>query len=166
MKKVISKSVNSESVALGYARRFQDLAVYKKARTLAREVFLASKNFPAEEKLSLTDQMRRASRSIGAQIAEAWAKRRYEKHFISKLTDADGEQLETQHWLTSAFDCEHLTCEETQQLGELCSEISCMLGEMMSKAEQFCQSDAGQFREDMIDYDSSPIRTFPLITDD
>src|SRR5262245_59419725 len=110
-KPVNSESVNSESVEpfLGYARRFQDLAVYRKARLLAREVFLVSKQFPREEAFSLTDQLRRASRSIGGQIAEAWAKRRYPKHFVSKLTDADGEQLETQHWLTEAYDCGYLS---------------------------------------------------------
>jgi four helix bundle protein len=76
---------------------------------LAKAVFEASKTFPREEAYSLTDQGRRASRSIGAQIAEAWAKRRYARHFASKLTDADGEQLETQHWLIMAFDCGYLS---------------------------------------------------------
>ncbi len=80
-----------------YARDFRELVVYRRQRELAREVFAVSKKFPREESRSLTDQIRRSSRSIGAQIAEAWAKRRYEKHFISKLTDADAEQRETQH---------------------------------------------------------------------
>jgi four helix bundle protein len=154
MKKVISETVNSESVSLtpGYARRFQDLAVYKKARRLAREVFLASRCFPAEEKFSLTDQLRRASRAIGAQIAEAWAKRRYEKHFVSKLTDADGEQLETQHWLTTAFDCGYLPEAEPRRLGELCLEVGRMLGEMMTKADQFCQPIDSQLREPEVEF--------------
>ena len=153
---VISKTVNSETVeaALGYARRFQELGVYKKARGLSREVFLVSKNFPSAEKFSLTDQLRRASRSVGGQIAEAWAKRRYEKHFVSKLTDADGEQLETQHWLTTAFDCGYLTREETQRLGELCLEIGRMLGEMMQKSGQFCQPEA-HLHEDSPEYDAT-----------
>jgi four helix bundle protein len=149
MKRVISEPVNSESVqALGYAKRFPELAVYGKARVLAREVFLASKSFPPEEKFSLTDQLRRASRSVGAQIAEAWAKRKYEKHSISKLTDADGEQLETQHWLTSAFDCGYLSRQETQRLGELCVEVGRMLGEMIAKSDQFCQSAPLELKED------------------
>jgi len=80
---------------LGYVRHFKELEVYKKQRALAKEVFTLSKRFPAEEKCSLTDQLRRASRSIGAQIAESWAKRLYPKHFVSKLSDADGEQMET-----------------------------------------------------------------------
>jgi len=161
MKRVISETVNSESVGpLGYARRFQDLGVYKKSRVLAREVFLASKSFPSEEKFSLTDQLRRASRSIGAQISEAWAKRRYEKHFISKLTDADGEQLETQHWLTSAFDCGYLSREETHRLGELCLEVGRMLGEMMIKSDQFCQPEPGQLRETPPSYESNAAPVF------
>ncbi len=80
-----------------YAQSFRDLLVYQEARKLSAEVFAISKQFPKEEMLSLTDQIRRSSRSVGANIAEAWAKRRYEKHFVSKLTDADGEQQETQH---------------------------------------------------------------------
>ena len=71
------------------------MEVYKLSRALSKEIFEISKNFPKEEMFSLTDQIRRSSRSVGAQIAEAWAKRKYEKHFVSKLTDADGEQLET-----------------------------------------------------------------------
>ena len=74
---------------------FRDLLVYQKARKLAQDIFVLTKAFPKEETYALTDQIRRSSRSIGAQIAEAWGKRRYEKHFISKLTDADGEQQET-----------------------------------------------------------------------
>lgn len=76
---------------LNHAESFRDLVVYQKAKKVARTIFEITKDFPKEETYSLTDQLRRASRSIGAQIAEAWAKRRYEKHFISKLTDADAE---------------------------------------------------------------------------
>ncbi len=83
---------------MNYVNRFQDLGVYQ-----------LTKKFPKEERYALTDQIRRSSRSIGGQISEAWGKRRYEKHFVSKLTDADGEQLETQHWLLTALDCEYIT---------------------------------------------------------
>jgi four helix bundle protein len=93
---------------MNYAKSFRELEVYKLARELAREIFNISKSFPKEETYSLTDQIRRSSRSVGAQIAEAWAKRKYERHFISKLTDADGEQQETQHWLETAFDCNYI----------------------------------------------------------
>ena len=74
---------------MDYVKSFRDLEVYKLARQLAKEIFEVSKSFPKEEMYSLTDQIRRASRSIGGQIAEAWGKRRYQRHFISKLTDAD-----------------------------------------------------------------------------
>ncbi len=164
MKTVTSESVISEPVSqsLGYARRFQDLAVYKKARALAKLVFVATKGFPREEAFALTDQGRRASRSIGAQIAEAWAKRRYPKHFVSKLTDADGEQQETQHWLTVAYDCEYLSEQETRRLGELCLEVGRMLGEMIAKADQFCQTDGEHLHESPIDYRVSEDPSFPL----
>ena len=90
---------------LEHAKRFSDLAVYCKAYQLAMDIFHLTKKFSKEELYALTDQIRRSSRSIGAQIAEAWAKRRYEKSFISKLIDADGEQMETCHWLQTACDC-------------------------------------------------------------
>lgn len=91
---------------------FEDLDVYQAALVLQQEVFAVSKSWPAEEKYALTDQARRASRSIGANVAKAWAKRRYEAHFVSKLTDADGEQNESRHWLKTAHACGYLT-EET-----------------------------------------------------
>jgi four helix bundle protein len=76
---------------LQHARSFRDLVVYQKSRQLQHEILKLTKSFPKEEMFSLTDQIRRSSRSVGANITEAWAKRRYEKHFISKLTDSDGE---------------------------------------------------------------------------
>lgn len=82
-----------------HAKSYRDLKVYKLSRELLKDIFDLSKTFPKEETYSLTDQIRRSSRSVGGQISEAWAKRRYEKHFVSKLTDADGELQETQHWL-------------------------------------------------------------------
>ncbi len=80
---------------LQHTQSFRDLIIYKKSRQLQQEIFNLTKSFPRDETFSLTDQVRRSSRSIGANLAEAWAKRRYEKHFISKLTDSDGEQMET-----------------------------------------------------------------------
>jgi four helix bundle protein len=123
---------------LGHARSFRDLLVYKKARLVAKEIFELTQRSPKEEMYSLIDQIRRSSRSIGAQIAEAWAKRRYEKHFISKLTDADGEQLETQHWIDTAEDCGYLSSQEAAKLNDELAEIGRMLSSMISKAEQFC----------------------------
>jgi four helix bundle protein len=93
---------------LQHAQSFRDLVVYQKFRQLSREIMRLTRLFPKEEIFSLTDQIRRSSRSVGANIAEAWAKRRYEKHFISKLTDSDGEQMETQHWIETALDCEYI----------------------------------------------------------
>ncbi len=75
-----------------FVKSFRDLEVYKLSRQLSKEIFEVSKIFPKAEMYSLTDQVRRSSRSIGGQIAEAWGKRKYEKHLVSKLTDADGEQ--------------------------------------------------------------------------
>ena len=124
------------------ANSHRDLIVYEKSRALSKEVFLASRNFPAEERYSLTDQVRRSTRSIGAQIAEAWAKRRYERHFISKLTDADGEQLESQHWIEVAQDCGYLSAKESESLIQSLNEIGRMLGAMIKKADSFCSNQA------------------------
>jgi four helix bundle protein len=85
--------------------------------------------------------LRRASRSVGAQIAEAWAKRLYPKHFVSKLSDADGEQMESQHWLMEAQDCGYVHTTDSQRLLAYCEEIGRMLGSMMRKADTFSSSD-------------------------
>ena len=92
--------------------RFQDLKVYKLAFELQQEIFELTKTFPKEEIYSLTNQVRKASRSIGANIAESWQKRRYVAHFVSKLADADGEQAETQHWLDTSLACEYISSED------------------------------------------------------
>jgi len=123
---------------LEHAESFRDLVVYKNARNLAKSIFEITKSFPKEEMYSLTDQVRRSSRSIGAQIAEAWAKRRYKKHFISKLTDGDGEQQETQHWIETVEDCGYLNPEQTRKLNSGLSEIGRMINSMINKAEMFC----------------------------
>jgi len=123
---------------LGYVKSFRDLFVYQEARQLSREIFGLSQRFPKEETYSLTDQVRRSSRSIGAQIAEAWAKRRYENHFISKLTDADGEQQETQHWIEIALDCNYLAKDEANMLLQRCQRIGRLLGGIIAKSDQFC----------------------------
>jgi len=138
-----------------YARSFKDLRVYQKAREVSRTVFRLSKSFPKEEMYSLTDQMRRAARSVGAQIAEAWGKRRYEKLFVSKLTDADAEQMETQHWVSEALDCGYLSPADATQLNSGLEEIGRMLNSMMEKADSFCGSPDGILREDATDYFST-----------
>lgn len=137
---------------LQHAQSYRDLIVYQKSRQLQREIFKITKTFPREEMFSLTDQIRRSSRSIGSNISEAWAKRRYEKHFISKLTDADGEQMETQHWIETALDCEYIDHKTNMQCIEKCLEIGRMLGGMMDKAEMFCGQPPRTLREDSAIY--------------
>lgn len=135
-----------------FAESFRDLIVYQKARTLSQEIFTLSSTFPREETFSLTDQVRRSSRSIGAQIAEAWAKRRYEKSFVSKLTDANGEQLETQHWIEVARDCGYISREQSQLLIDKCTEVGRLLGSMINKSSQFCQTRSNLIREIEVEY--------------
>ena len=119
------------------AKSAKDLRVYKKAYALAMEIFHVSKHWPAEEKYSLTDQIRRSSRSVCANLSEAWAKRRYEAHFISKLTDADGENGETDTWLDFALDCGYLSAEDHKRLAAECREVGAMLGAMLNNPEPF-----------------------------
>lgn len=138
------------------ARCFRDLIVYQRAREVAKKLFALSKAFPREETYSLTDQGRRSSRSVGAQIAEAWGKRRYERHFVSKLTDADAEQLETQHWVETALDCGYVTEEQRDSLCEDLREIGRMLESMISKASSFCNLTGGVVREDSVEYFTGP----------
>ncbi len=121
-----------------YVKNFNDLEVYKLARELAYRIFILTKNFPKEELFSLTDQIRRSSRSVGANIAEAWGKRRYEAHFISKLTDSDAEQLETQHWLDNALECNYISKTETDELIDKYLSVGRMLNSMIDKSETFC----------------------------
>jgi four helix bundle protein len=136
----------------GYAKSFKDLRVYAKANDVSREVFRLTKIFPKEEMYSLTDQFRRSARSVGAQIAEAWGKRRFEKHFISKLTDADAEQLETQHWIREALDCGYLNPADAHELSSQLEEVGRMLHSMIEKADSFCAPSDGLLREDASDY--------------
>ena len=135
-----------------YAKSFNDLRVYQKAREVSGAVFRLSKRFPKEEMYSLTDQFRRAARWVGAQIAEAWGKRRYEKHFVSKLTDADAEQMETQHWVGEALDCGYISTADATQLNAGLEEVGRMLNSMMDKADSFCNPPEGVLREDTIEY--------------
>jgi four helix bundle protein len=119
-------------------RSFKELHVYQLALELQQQVFKISKAFPAEERYSLTDQIRRSSRSIGANISEAWQKRRYLAHFVSKLTDADGEQAETQPWLDTSLACDYLSQPDHDSMLAECLRIGQMLGSMMTMPEKFC----------------------------
>lgn len=118
----------------------RDLKVYQLAYKLAMDIFNASKSFPKEEKFSLTDQIRRSSRSIAANIAEGFRKRQYPKMFVSKLADADGEAAETQVWLDFARDCEYMSPELHAALIRGYEEVGRMLGTMMSMPEKFMPS--------------------------
>ena len=115
----------------------KDLEVYKKAYQLAMDIFELSKNFPSEEKYALTSQIRRSSRSVAMNLREAWAKRRYEAHFMSKLTDCDGENSETDTSLDFALNCEYITMTEHQELTEANHSIGRMLGSMIGHPEPF-----------------------------
>jgi len=119
---------------------FRDLRVYQEAFDLQQKIFEVTKSFPKEEMYSLTDQIRRSSRSIGANLAEAWQKRRYEAHFVSKLSDSDAEQAETQHWLHTALACNYLTVEKHAELIQKCLGIGRMLGNMIKNPASFCRS--------------------------
>jgi four helix bundle protein len=121
-----------------YVKSFRDLDVYKLAREVSKEIFILSQGFPKEEKYSLTDQIRRSSRSVGAQIAEAWGKRRYEMHFISKLTDSDSEQQETQHWIEVSEESGYLDPDLSGKLLQKCESIGKMIHSMIEKSSTFC----------------------------
>jgi four helix bundle protein len=115
----------------------KDLDVYRAAYELAMEVFHVSKSWPKEERYSLTDQIRRSSRSVCSNLREAWAKRRYEAHFVSKLSDCDGENSETDTWLDFAKDCGYLEENKHCHLSEMCQRIGAMLGSMIKNPIPF-----------------------------
>jgi four helix bundle protein len=117
---------------------FWDLTVFQKSDEMAKLVFNLSKRFPPEEKYSLTDQCRRSSRSVGANIAEAYRKRRYPAHFVSKLSDSDTENSETQVWMKYALDCSYVQWPDIEHILILSEEVGKMLGQMMAHPEKWC----------------------------
>jgi four helix bundle protein len=121
---------------------FQDLRVYQGACALDEAVFHETKKWPKEEKFALIDQIRRSSRSIGANIAESWAKRRYPAHFVSKLTDSDGELQETEHWLGRALAYGYLRDDDFALLMARCKSIGRQIGRMIHNPDSFCESPA------------------------
>lgn len=118
-------------------RHFTDLIVWPKAHAVAQEVFRLSKSWPQEERYALTDQVRCASRSVGANIAEGWGKRRYEASFVAKLVDADGEGHETEHWLVNAEAHGYIDQSILARLRSQLSEVGRMLGSMINHAAPF-----------------------------
>jgi len=121
------------------ARSFRDLKVYQAAREAARLIFEVSKSFPPEERYSLTDQIRRSSRSVKAMIAEAWARRRYKAAFVNKIDEALGEAYETQSWLDDALDAAYLSKEQFTDLNNRHDAIGGMLSRMIDRADDFCK---------------------------
>ena len=122
-----SKKINSAN----------ELRVYRTAYALAMDIFSISKKWPKEERYSLTDQIKRSSRSVCANLSEAWAKRRYKAHFISKLTDSDAENSETSTWLNFAKDSGYLTDQKYKKLNDKCRAAGAMLGSMIKKPAPF-----------------------------
>lgn len=115
----------------------KELEVYKKAYALAMEVFEVSKTFPPEEKFALTGQVRRCTRSVCQNLREAWAKRRYVAHFISKLSDCDGENSETDTCLDFALDCRYIDVDTHRRLTTMSQEVGKMLGGMINNPDGF-----------------------------
>jgi len=116
---------------------FKKLIAYQKSFDLGMAIYNISKSFPKEEKYSLTDQIRRSSRSVSANIAEAYRKRKYQRHFISKLTDSDGENSETNVWLDYAFACEYLKEEVYNELTKENIEIGKLINYMINNPSKF-----------------------------
>ncbi|HOB85081.1 MAG TPA: four helix bundle protein [Bacteroidales bacterium] len=117
---------------------YKELIVYQKAHKLAMEIFELTKSFPKEETYSLTDQIRRSSRSVSSCIAESWAKRRYIKSFVNKLTDSLAEEYETEDWLDYSRDCVYITQEENERLLSEYKEVRKMLISMINNPQKWC----------------------------
>ena len=119
------------------APNFRNLIAYKKAFALAMEIFRIAKRFPKEERYALTDQIRRSSRSVCSNIGEAYRKRQYEAHFISKGTDADSENTETRVWLDFALACEYINEKEWGELDSKAEEVGRLLNHMIENPQKY-----------------------------
>jgi four helix bundle protein len=135
------------ALSKGFVKDYTDLLAYRTGFRLSKEIFEVTKEFPKEEMYFLTDQFRRAIRAVGANIAEAWGKRRYEKHFVSKLTGADAERLETQHWVRTSYACEYLSNVQAEKMNERLLEIGRLLNGMIERSSAFVIGD-DRVRED------------------
>ena len=124
---------------MAIARSFRDLNVYLEAQEAAQQIFELSCRFPAEERYSLTDQIRRSSRAVKAMIAEAWGRRRYKAVFINKLDEALGEATETQSWLDDARNSGYLSKEQFEALDSKYTSIGQMLSRMIDRADDLCK---------------------------
>jgi len=119
---------------MGY---YKDLLAYKKAYELAMKIFVITKRFPAEEKYSLTDQMRRSSRSVCTNVAEAFRRKRYKDYFLNKLNDAETENTETEVWLDFSRDCKYITPDEHSELTSLNTEVGKLIAYMLNNPDKF-----------------------------
>ena len=119
-------------------RHFRDLEVYQRSFALVIDIFQISKKFPTEERYSLIDQIRRSSRSVCTNLAEAWRKRRYVAVFKNKLTDAMQEASETQSWLEICLACDYIDAERFKKMDDEYEEILSMLNSMERNAGKFC----------------------------
>lgn len=133
------------------AEHFRDLRVYQNAFELSMRIFDLSLSWPRDERYSLTDQIRRSSRSVCANIAEAWRKRRYQAHFVSKLSDADSEAGETQVWLDFARRCSYLSDADWDDLNATYEMLLGGLVKMMAEPERWC-GPAALVKEEPADY--------------
>ena len=124
---------------MGRIESFKELIVYQKAYNLAMEIFEISKGFPKEEKYSLTDQIRRSSRSVTSCIGESWAKRRYEKVFVNKITDSLSEENETEVWLDYSFDCKYISEETHIRILNEYEEVKKLLISFVNYPEKWCK---------------------------
>ncbi|MBE0427559.1 MAG: four helix bundle protein [Nitrospirae bacterium] len=119
-------------------RHFRELEVYQKAFNVAMRIYEITKSFPSEEKYSLTDQIRRSSRSVCSNIGEAWRKRKYGAVFRNKMTDAMQEASESQTWLDFCLACKYIDDQAYKELDDEYEQIILMLNSMERKAESFC----------------------------
>jgi four helix bundle protein len=133
----MSEVTSQRSEAAKRINSAKDLVVYQVAYALAMEIFELAKHFPHEERYALTTQIRNSSRSVCLNVREAWATRRYEAHFIGKLTDSDGENSETDSSLHFARDCKYISAEQHQALTNKCAEIERMFSSTMKKSSSF-----------------------------
>ena len=120
-------------------KSFRDLIVYQKAYKLAMEIFEITNKFPSAEKYSLTDQIRRSSRSVTSNIAEAWSKKNYIKYFTSKLSDSLGEEFETEVWIDYSKDCKYISLEKHKHLLDGYEEVRKILISIMNNPNKFCK---------------------------
>ncbi len=116
---------------------YKDLLAYKKAFSLAMKIFELSKKFPKDEIYSLTDQIRRSSRSVCANFAEAFRRRKYPAHFLSKLSDSDSENAETEVWIDFAFTCKYISQVEHLELKNDQAEVGRLLGDILKSPEKY-----------------------------